>query len=144
VSEPEEKPSGGGSGSLAIPVIWGVGAGLFAAVLTRGVIAGGFVVVLALIVFGVVVLSAKRANNPQPRRRPAPPAEAPKPRRTGPPRPPRPPAAMTEAALEREGTARKAAPAQSGRRADWLSQAQKLAFGKKDDTQDDDASASKG
>lgn len=137
MSESDENSKSGDSGSLAIPVIWGVGAGLFAAVLTRGVLAGGIVVVLALIVFAAVVLSARRANRPAPKPRPAQPASVK--RRTGPPRPPR---AMTEAALE--GGAAMVAPENPTRRADWLSQAQQLALGKRDDTQDDDASASKG
>ena len=138
-------------GSLAIPVIWGVAAGLFAAVITRGVLPGGIVMVLALMVFGAVVLPSRRGR-PAPRRRerrrkakgvtgaPA--------RRT----PPRPPEAMTRAAMA-AGSATPSLPAPAAeavpeeaqaspsRRGSWLQQAQRFAFGGGTPAPDDNASA---
>jgi hypothetical protein len=121
VSENSETRKSEEDGSLAIPVIWGVGAGLFVAVLTRGVLAGGIVVVLALMVFGAVVLSSRPR---QPTRREKKARERAPILRRGPPKPP---SAMTKAAMQREAPVDRAAP---GRPADWLRQAQQVALGR--------------
>jgi hypothetical protein len=145
------------TGSLAIPVIWGVAAGLFAAVITRGVLPGGIVVVVALMVFAAVVLSSRRGRS-SPRRhkgRAAHEATRTPARRQGPPRPP---AAMTRAAIATgspalaagdlagqalpppeaapQSEAGQTPPARSG----WLEQAQRFAFGERSAKPDHDAS----
>jgi hypothetical protein len=133
VSDNGDKPNKSDDSSLAIPVIWGVGAGLFAAVLTRGVLAGGIVVVLALVVFGAVVLSARPQRIPR-RRRKRGRTAAPM-MRTGPPKPP---SKMTQAAMERPDPLPPAVPGQPG---DWLRRVQTMALGR--DGDDDDTPSGK-
>jgi predicted flap endonuclease-1-like 5' DNA nuclease len=77
---------------LTLPIIWGVAAGLFVAVVMRGLLAGGLILLLALLAFGTIVLSA--GGLPRLRRRRRAPVSA-APRRSA----PRPPSAMLAAAV---------------------------------------------
>jgi predicted flap endonuclease-1-like 5' DNA nuclease len=76
---------------LTLPIVWGVAAGLFVAVLMRGALAGGLILVLSLLAFGTVVLGS--GGVPRLRRRRAPAVQPPR-RRA-----PQPPLAMLAAAV---------------------------------------------
>jgi hypothetical protein len=160
----ERKPSR----DLSIPIVWGVAAGLFVAVLLRGALGGGIVLVLSLLTFAAVISTATGRNLLERRAPRMARVVARRPRRTA-----RPPSSMlvaavgsdmttpaarddrTQAALRALGAADKSqiaawTPAAAGRkegaaesRATWMGQAERIAFGRRDDT-DSDAAAKQG
>lgn len=158
------------SRDLSIPIVWGVAAGLFVAVLLRGALGGGIVLVLSLLTFAAVISTATGRNLLERRAPRMARVVVRRPRRAA-----RPPSTMLEAAIGSDVTtpaprdpgteaalrtlgaadrrevaawtpappARKEAPARS--RAAWMGQAERIAFGRRDDDDtDSDAAAKQG
>lgn len=160
----ERKPSR----DLSIPIVWGVAAGLFVAVLLRGALGGGIVLVLSLLTFAAVISTATGRSLLERRAPRMARVVVRRPRKVA-----RPPSAMleaaigadvttpaprdarTEAALLALGAAEKSQIAAStpeaatrkeaamDSRSTWMGQAKRFAFGGRDKT-DSDASAKQG